>query len=494
MSTITAGALAAMPAYAPATSSPAPTAFAPAPSAPFATSHPVIAGTESVSPPVLSPPAPAATAPAAATTRTEVADGSRKSDAAGPRLLPPTAAPAITAPLAASPAPAILSVTTTQAVPNGLPSLDPPTPQEITAFLEQQQPAAADSAGVATSESGEIATTATPRTNASRQIEPTTTSRAAAQTELDEDLATLGTLTGEKIDLRAREMIAAGYDLARRGAYYAARLQFVGVLRMIAEAKDDRHGAVRRAAALAEGLQALDEAEDFLTIPADADANQEAAVLLRSHKTAVGREGDAAGLPPAQLADRYYRYAQRQLASAVAGEPAGSMALHALGKLTTEQHTAAETDFPLALRRAASYQQAALLARDDNYLAAHELGVLMAETGHYLESADLLRKVASEQPNPVVLRNLARVERSLGRSQAAQLAEQEAARLAVLTPDPRVAWMPPGQFAAQSGTGQSPNFAGSAPPMQTPYGTPQVARGPAAQPAGGLPPNMRFMR
>ena len=74
-----------------------------------------------------------------------------------------------------------------------------------------------------------------------------------------------------------------------------------------------------------------------------------------------------------------------QLAAAVAGEPAGSMALHALGKLDS-QLGRIEPQHPQADRRAFALQQAALLARDDNHLAAHELGVLLAESGHYVEA------------------------------------------------------------------------------------------------------------
>ena len=47
------------------------------------------------------------------------------------------------------------------------------------------------------------------------------------------------------------------------------------------------------------------------------------------------------------------------------------------------------------------YGQASLLAHNENYLAAHELAVLLATSGHYTESQQLLLQVAQIAPNAV---------------------------------------------------------------------------------------------
>lgn len=403
---------------------------------------------------------------AVSTTQTDIAATvTTAAPVSRPTLLPPMSAPVATAPVAATmaaepqlPTPAEHSIVV------DLPELAAPTPDQIAAATPATDEVAAEV-------QDELATTETtpseraPRDTARTARRDAPTSAISFETADSRQVAAMGSLTIEKIEQRARQQIAAGFDLARRGAYYAARLKFVGVLRMIADAGDAVAGSVDRAAALAAGLRALDEAEDFLRLPADVDLRQETSVLLRSHKTPLGQIEVSAGMAPADLAKRYYDYAQQQLAAAVGAEPAGSMALHALGKLASEQYQAAAVDYPLGLRRAVALQHAALLARGDNYLAAHELGVLLAETGHYGDSVDLLRQVASEQPHPTVLRNLAQVERSLGRGQAAQLADQEAARLAATTPDARVAWVPPQQFAGPQQQGPA-----AMPPAQTPYG------------------------
>ena len=266
-----------------------------------------------------------------------------------------------------------------------------------------------------------------------------------------------GSPTGAMVTERAQAKIRRGYALAHRGANYAARSEFVEVLRMIAEAKDQKHGARRRTVALANGLRALDEATDFAPRGAEFDVNVSMAVIVSSHRTTVAKTPAAEQFMPQQLADLYFRYAQLQLAGAVAGEPAGSMALHALGKLYSQlARTEAEAN-PQADRRAFALQQAALLARDDNHLAAHELGVLLAETGHYIESEHLLNQVAAREPHPVVFRNLARVQRKLGHEQLADASDRHARTMAAGSPTNNngIIWVPPAALA-QTGDAMPP--------------------------------------
>jgi hypothetical protein len=152
---------------------------------------------------------------------------------------------------------------------------------------------------------------------------------------------------------------------------------------------------------------------------------------------------------PEHLADAYIDYAGRQLGAAVAGEPTGSMALHALGKLHSRLGRVEPEQNPHAERYAFALQQAALLARADNHLAAHELGVLLAEGGHFVESGMMLRQVAERAPDPVVFRNLARVERQLGRPDLAAASQRHAELLAARgdAAGAPVQWVPPAALA-----------------------------------------------
>ena len=75
--------------------------------------------------------------------------------------------------------------------------------------------------------------------------------------------ATSGGLTAQLLPAVQR-----GYNLAQRGAFYAARTEFIQVLRRVAQAKDATSGTDEHSRELAAGLRAMDEADDF--VPAGA--------------------------------------------------------------------------------------------------------------------------------------------------------------------------------------------------------------------------------
>jgi hypothetical protein len=287
-----------------------------------------------------------------------------------------------------------------------------------------------------------------------------------------EELLAVAVPTGAVVSQRAAVKTRHGYALASRGAYFAARREFVDVLCVITDAKDQLHGAPRRTIALDEGLRALDEAADFASLPAGADARLTAAVIVSSHRTPAAKSLAVEEMLPGQLADLYLGYAQRQLGASVAGEPAGSMALHALGKLHSQLCRVEPENHPLGDRQAFALQQAALLARSDNHLAAHELGVLLAEAGHYPEAQSLLNQVAAHAPHPVVYRNLARVQRQLGRPDLAAASERQAEYLAVRDGGASA----PVQWVTPAALSQTPDALGhgGAPP--------RMAAAPAQQP------------
>ncbi len=277
--------------------------------------------------------------------------------------------------------------------------------------------------------------------------------------------------TGSVVNDRARGHIRRGYELASRDAYFAARNEFIAALQLIAAAKDQRFGSPRRTVALAEGLRALEESEDF-SRPSTVVSPAAAAVIVAAHRTPVAKGFPVESMLPEQLVDAYLSYADEQLAAAVAGEPAGSMALHALGKLESQLGAVEPQAHRQADRRAFALQQAALLARSDNHLAAHELGVLLAESGHYGDSHHLLRQVAAHAPHPVVFRNLARVQRQLGQIDLAAASERQAEFLAMrgVGGEGPVQWVSPDALA------RTPD---SLPPSAAP---PRMATTPAARP------------
>jgi tetratricopeptide (TPR) repeat protein len=222
--------------------------------------------------------------------------------------------------------------------------------------------------------------------------------------------------------------VQRGYELAQRGALFAARAEFVQVLRRIAQAKDAAEDCNDHSRALAAGLRALDEAEDFIPAGIQLEADLNVDIVASSHRTPVLREGGHDVLPH-EAAVRYHRYAQQQLTAAVAGEQAGSMALHGIGKIDALVAARNDDDVQLTERASAMYA-AALGARPDNHLAANELGVLLCRNGRSAEAVQLFMRTIDAAPSSLAYHNLAVAQRKLGLAGQAAANEHESQRLA----------------------------------------------------------------
>jgi tetratricopeptide (TPR) repeat protein len=258
-----------------------------------------------------------------------------------------------------------------------------------------------------------------------------------------------GVWTGAKNHDVALAKIQHGYLLADRHAYYAAQQEFIQVLRMVSRTADAREQTTVRTTDLASGLRALEEAEDFVPTGTGLEADLNVAIIASAHRTSVMQDSQLAQIQPRQLMDRYFRFAQIKLAAAVSDDPDGSMALHALGKLQRRLSQLEPKEHPLAHRQAFAFQQAALLSHRYNHLAAHELGVLLADAGRYPEAVSLLEQVAAKEPHSVVLRNLAQVQYKLGRAGLAAANDRQANLLASQSGDrgSKVQWVSPQEFS-----------------------------------------------
>ena len=267
--------------------------------------------------------------------------------------------------------------------------------------------------------------------------------------------AATGVLTDMQLNEQAKTKIREAYSLANRRAHYAARQKLIEVIRMISQAKDAQRGVSQGTLALAAGLRALDEAEDFAPKGTQLEAELNLEVLTAAHRTPIAQQIILDKMLPQQMMTLYYRYAQLKLALAVAGEPSGSMALHTLGKIQGQLWKLEPERHRLARRRAIAYQQAALLAHPHNYLAAHELGVLLAGSGHLAEAEQLFLEVASRQPNAVVYQNLAKVQEDLGQTRQAAATRAQATQS--VSGRRQVQWISPDEFARIGDAHPAPN-------------------------------------
>jgi tetratricopeptide (TPR) repeat protein len=270
--------------------------------------------------------------------------------------------------------------------------------------------------------------------------------------------------------------VQRAYGLAQRGSLYSAQTEFIQVLRRIAQAKDADEGYDDHSRALAAGLRALDEADDFAPSGVQLESEMNVAVTVSSHRTPVLRDCGDNVLPQEAIA-QYHFYAQHQLALAVDGEQAGSMALHGLGKVYCRQAEETSNDSRHD-RKAMTMFLAALDAGPQNNLAANEVGVLLSRGGHDAEAAAMFKRAIDLAPTSTAYRNLAACEQKLGDRDHAnadsQYAEQLASReratssvsrslgirwvspqelASVAQPQP----LPPAQIAGQSSVASRPN-------------------------------------
>ena len=126
--------------------------------------------------------------------------------------------------------------------------------------------------------------------------------------------------------------VQRGYNLAQRGAFFAARTEFIQVLRRVAQAKDAAAGTGEHSRQLAAGLRAMDESDDFVPQGAQLEGELNVRNTASSHRTPVLYDYPEDVMPHEAVA-LYHSYAQDQLARAAIDEQAGSMALHGLGKV-----------------------------------------------------------------------------------------------------------------------------------------------------------------
>jgi len=247
-----------------------------------------------------------------------------------------------------------------------------------------------------------------------------------------------------------------GFDLASRKAYCSARAEFVRALRIVAQGLDSEHASHVHSQALSAGLTALDEADDFVPVGSALEGELDLDAIVLGHATPVLKLADRERLTPLEAVRRYVEYAQEQLATAAGSEVAGSMALHALGKLHWSLVDRQRANRPIDDTKAVALFEAATQVCPQNYLALNDLGVLLAKAGQYDGAQRALAASFAITGDPTVQINLAQVYRRLGDMPRAEEAEQAAvAALAArgkrrsdpARPAPPVIWVSPQSFA-----------------------------------------------
>ncbi|MBS0209261.1 MAG: hypothetical protein JSS27_09925 [Planctomycetes bacterium] len=254
------------------------------------------------------------------------------------------------------------------------------------------------------------------------------------------------------------------FELANRGAAFAARAELLAGLRALAEGFDADSGRSTHSDLLAVGLRALEEADDFSPRSGPWPTEADVARAMRSHRTPIvpsdDREPNASTMQQAYLA-----FAAQRLSAAVERETVGAQLLHGLGKtygLLAAQPSRINRG---ATGKAIAFHHATLLAAPRHHLAANDLAVLLAQEGRWSDAAGWLTYSLSLQPSAAAWHNLAVAQANLGQQRAAEHAERSALVAAggsravndpALAPWLNVRWMQPGDFAGTSAPATDP--------------------------------------
>ena len=291
----------------------------------------------------------------------------------------------------------------------------------------------------------------------------------------------------EQVAQQADRQTRHGFELAGRGAYFAARSEFIGALRLVAEGLDAEQKTDVHSRALAAALLAIKEAEDFLPGGSRLEANLDMPGIIAAHATPVLKTAEK--VTPLVALRHYLTFAQEQFAAAAGSEVAGSMALHAMGKLHAALAQKKGTPIVASESKAMVFYQAALLVYPKNYMAANDLGVLLAQCGRYADARAMLEHSLSLCPQSTGWQNLAVVYRQLGQTAQAQRAAGQAMLLrrteisrrqtSPAAANDLVRWVDPQAFAQTSTN--TPNS-----PVATPR--PPAAKPQAAGTSAGRPP------
>jgi tetratricopeptide (TPR) repeat protein len=176
---------------------------------------------------------------------------------------------------------------------------------------------------------------------------------------------------------------------------------------------------------------------------------------------------------------RYFTFAREQLVAAGGGETCAAVALYALGKSAPQvQPVSAGGSLGATGEQVACYQ-AALSTDEKNYLAANELGVVLADHGQLELARELFERSLAVSPQAATYHNLAVSLARLGDTAAAVRAAQRAdemrmARHDSLTGD-NVRWVDAETFAKNSSPSDDGFPSAAAQPAPTQSATPQPA-------------------
>ena len=244
--------------------------------------------------------------------------------------------------------------------------------------------------------------------------------------------------------------IEYGKSLARRGAVYGAKQEFLSALKLVAQSIDQMRGGDMYADAYFEAVQAIRESDDFYNAQAQQHRKVDVVAIAKEHRSKVTEPSYLKGLNPMQAMQMYYDFVQDRLVACSGNTVVSGEALYCLGKLHQVNAKDPIEGSQVDNAKSVVYYNAAVNCDPKNYKSANELGVLLARSGRLVEARNLFLGSLKVHQVSKVWSNLASVHRQLGENDLAQLADTEYRRMLDGPAANRIIWVQPEVFANQS--------------------------------------------
>ena len=272
-------------------------------------------------------------------------------------------------------------------------------------------------------------------------------------------------------ELRAFSATKKGKALATRGAYFAAKEEFINALMIVAQSNDRDFGNRDYTTSLLAGFTALKESEDFATTPQRREHSRNLKLVLASHETNVIQPNQFDSLSFNKASETYCQFAQTRIEQAIGESKAASSALFHLSRiLSTAPELRGEPGI-LGDNTKRAILLASLTANPANFEAANELGVLFYEEAWYKPAIHWFsHAVKNSGGSQLFWRNLAEAHSRLAETtqlagertentKLAQLAHQEAGTAPKLesSETPLAGWVSQEQFRRNSAISE-PSF------------------------------------
>jgi tetratricopeptide (TPR) repeat protein len=258
----------------------------------------------------------------------------------------------------------------------------------------------------------------------------------------------------QAVQINVEEHLEYGKSLARRGAVYGARQEFLAALRLVAQSIDNQFQTRDYSTRLYSAMTAFNEADDFYFAQAEDNGRVDVATLISRHQSRILNADQSADMTPMAAMQSYYQFVQQQLVACGGQTVEAGEALYCLGKLfSLKAGNDQEGGGRLDNAKALVFYDAAIACDPGHYRSANELGVLMAKSGRLDQAKQLFQASLKTRQLARVWSNLAQVHRQLGENQLAQLAETEYQRMLAAPPqeeDARITWLTPERFASDS--------------------------------------------